>query len=190
MKELNKDAQNLRTIYSENDVDRIENEVLRGGEGSGSDSGSGSDDQGVSSSFSDFKQAPDLYISLNNCWPKCTASVYVTGTKIRYPNGTLRFESVSATAVLSILGAEQTIPTGVDEQGRPTYVTYYVGSDTKTIIFSASVGSPITQSTYLFSLIHNSTAPNDKTPVNVHLTVSFTISNSNNPAITNLFLSD
>ena len=42
MKALNKDAQNLRTIYSENDVDRIENEILSGGEGSGSGSGSGS----------------------------------------------------------------------------------------------------------------------------------------------------
>lgn len=42
MKALNKDAQNLRTIYSENDVDRIENEILRSGEGSGSGSGSGS----------------------------------------------------------------------------------------------------------------------------------------------------
>ena len=44
MKALNKDAQNLRTIYSENDVDRLENEILSGGEGSGSgsDSGSGS----------------------------------------------------------------------------------------------------------------------------------------------------
>ncbi len=42
MKELNKGAQSLRTIYSENDVDRIENEILRGGEGSGSGSGSGS----------------------------------------------------------------------------------------------------------------------------------------------------
>lgn len=40
MKALNKDAQNLRTIYSENDVDRIENEILSGGEGSGSGSGS------------------------------------------------------------------------------------------------------------------------------------------------------
>jgi len=41
MKALNKDAQNLRTIYSENDVDRIENEILRSGEGNGSGSGSG-----------------------------------------------------------------------------------------------------------------------------------------------------
>ena len=40
MKALNKDAQNLRTIYSENDVDRLENEILSGGEGSGSGSGS------------------------------------------------------------------------------------------------------------------------------------------------------
>ena len=39
MKALNKDAQNLRTIYSENDVDRIENEILYGCQGS---NGSGS----------------------------------------------------------------------------------------------------------------------------------------------------
>ncbi len=42
MKALNKDALNLRTIYSKNDVDRIENEILRSGEGSGSGLGSGS----------------------------------------------------------------------------------------------------------------------------------------------------
>ena len=30
MKALNKDAQNLRTIYSKNDVDRIENEIPGG----------------------------------------------------------------------------------------------------------------------------------------------------------------
>lgn len=36
MKALNKDTQDLRTIYCENDVDRIENEILSGGEGSGS----------------------------------------------------------------------------------------------------------------------------------------------------------
>ena len=41
MKALNKDAQNLRTIYSEKDVDRIEDEILRGGEGSNNGSGSG-----------------------------------------------------------------------------------------------------------------------------------------------------
>ena len=55
MKALNKDAQNLRTIYSENDVDRIENEILSGGEESGSGLGSGS---GLNS-------GSDIY---NNCF--------------------------------------------------------------------------------------------------------------------------
>ena len=36
MKTINTDAQKLRMIYNEKDVDRIENEILRGGEGSGS----------------------------------------------------------------------------------------------------------------------------------------------------------
>ena len=42
MKTINTDAQNLRTMYSEKDVDRIEDEILRGGEGSDNGSGSGS----------------------------------------------------------------------------------------------------------------------------------------------------
>ena len=60
MKTLNKDAQNLRTIYSENDVDRIENEILSGGEGSGSGSGSGS-------TFGSLTNNPQIPVICDEC---------------------------------------------------------------------------------------------------------------------------
>ena len=104
MKALNKDAQNLRTIYSENDVDRIENEILRGeegsgsGSGSGSSSGSGSDHAGTRitiSAGSDSLEVGDIVVfTVDIAWTAgqivseyCTSDVSATATLKSIPEG-------------------------------------------------------------------------------------------------------
>ena len=60
MKALNKDAQNLRTIYSEEDVDVLENEIMSCGDGSDSGSGSGSGSDQTSEKKKRYERIPEI----------------------------------------------------------------------------------------------------------------------------------